>query len=331
MAAGFEQRMQAGGSVLNVIACENMVGATDTLADAVFAELTDKPRVLEWVTENVGWANCAVDRIGMSFSSVAMKNGRLTSATVPPFETPVGASALDVGVEPFFEWTVDQNNLKGTVNVNGMHLVKSLDPYVERKLYTLNCGHASLAYLGFLRGYHLISETLGDEEIRHIVRGALRESGAALTKKHGFDPAEHSEYIDLIMQRFSNPALKDEVGRVGRQPIRKLGSRDRIIGPANILRLYGLPRKHVLMIAAAALHFYHEEDEESVQLQNRIRAVGVEIVFRDVSGWSPADPGEADDIQAVVMHYQLLAKWKVPEGAITPSRAGDEHRRHAQL
>ncbi|KAH8834975.1 mannitol-1-phosphate 5-dehydrogenase [Flagelloscypha sp. PMI_526] len=192
IAAGFEKRMLANGGHLNVIACENMVGATDKLAESVLAKLADKPDVLEWTNKNVGWANCAVDRI------------------VPPFETPYGASELDVGVEPFFEWTVDQTKLKGEVSVKGMKLVENLEAYVERKLYTLNCGHASLAYLGTLRGYRMIDDTLGDEEIRDIVQNALLESGRALTKKHGFDPAEHDEYIELIMQRFSNPVLKDD-------------------------------------------------------------------------------------------------------------------------
>lgn len=78
VACGLSERRRASCPPINIIACENAVGATATLAKAVDQYLSDEDR--EYVAENVGFANCAVDRI------------------VPPFKND---SPLDVGVEGF--------------------------------------------------------------------------------------------------------------------------------------------------------------------------------------------------------------------------------------
>lgn len=110
----------------------------------------------------------------------------------------------------------------GFHKVAGVHYVDRLEPYIERKLFTVNTGHCSAAYIGQLQGYATIQEAMKDEKVAGHVRSVLAESGAVLIAKHGFAEAEHQAYIDTTLQRFANPALTDEVSRVGRSPIRKL-------------------------------------------------------------------------------------------------------------
>lgn len=59
----------------------------------------------------------------------------------------------------------------------------------------------------------------------------MDESGAVLIKRYGFDADKHAAYIQKILGRFENPYLKDDVERVGRQPLRKLSAGDRLIKP----------------------------------------------------------------------------------------------------
>lgn len=136
-------------------------------------------------------------------------------------------------VEPFYEWVVDSSQMiPGYTPIEGVHYVDNLEPYIERKLFTVNTGHCSAAYLGFLRGYETIQQAMADEALTAQVREVLEETGAVLIQKHGFDQAEHSKYIDKILERFRNPALTDEVSRVGRSPLRKLSPNDRLVSPA---------------------------------------------------------------------------------------------------
>jgi mannitol-1-phosphate 5-dehydrogenase len=57
---------------------------------------------------------------------------------------------LKVVVEPFYEWVVDASQMiPGYTPVGGVHYVDNLEPYIERKLFTVNTGHCSAAYLGY--------------------------------------------------------------------------------------------------------------------------------------------------------------------------------------
>lgn len=60
--------------------------------------------------------------------------------------------------------------------------------FVERKLFTLNTGHAITAYLGKLAGHQTIRDAILDESIRAVVKGAMEESGAVLIKRYGLMP-----------------------------------------------------------------------------------------------------------------------------------------------
>ncbi len=284
IAQGIEARRNAGAGALNIIACENMVGATSHLQEQVESHLSEEGKA--YAQEHVGFANCSVDRI------------------VPPFQ---GDNLLDVGVEAFHEWIVEEPKLKGgTPQIDGMKLTDNLVAYVQRKLFTLNTGHAITAYLGFLKGIETIDQSIQDESVRAIVRPAMEESGAALVKKHGFDADEHAKYIDKIETRFKNPYIRDEVIRVGREPLRKLGPADRLIGPANMAAELGLGRDHLLQGAAAAFHYDNANDPQSAELQGRIQAEGVGPVVSDVTGFAK----DSKDYNKVMAAYEELKSLK---------------------
>lgn len=88
----------------------------------------------------------------------------------------------------------------------------------------------------------------------------MEESGAVLIKRYGFDADKHAAYIQKILGRFENPYLKDDVERVGRQPLRKLSAGDRLIKPLLGTLEYGLPHKNLIEGIAAAMHFRSEDD-----------------------------------------------------------------------
>ncbi|KAF8508694.1 mannitol dehydrogenase domain-containing protein [Gautieria morchelliformis] len=269
VARGISERRKAGCGPINIIACENAVGATGTLAKSVDEYFSDEDRA--YAKANVGFANCAVDRI------------------VPPFKND---SVLDVGVEGFSEWIVDKGQLKnlgecGTLQIEGMLLTEDLQAYVERKLFTLNTGHAITAYLGTIYGYSTIYESIQNDEIVRVVRGAMHESGAALLKKHpAFTQQEHREYVDKIEARFRNPNISDDVKRVGREPLRKLSRGDRLLGPAYMACGYGLPIDDLARGIAAALLYENQEDPQAVELRENVTRWGGEKAIVEVTGFA---------------------------------------------
>ena len=169
IAAGIAARRDAGVTEpLNVIACENGVRATTQLREAVLKHLDEAQR--DWCEQYVGFPDCSVDRI------------------VPPVKS---ENPIDVVVERFFEWNVERAAFKGAVpEIPGMNPADNLIAYIERKLFTLNTGHAITAYLGRMKGYMTICQSISDEHIHTIVKAAMRESGRGLVALYGFDRDE---------------------------------------------------------------------------------------------------------------------------------------------
>jgi mannitol-1-phosphate 5-dehydrogenase len=183
-----------------------------------------------------------------------------------------------VAVEPFYEWVVDQTKIVGEIPpIQGITFVDDLTPYIERKLFTVNTGHAIAAYLGYYLGFETIKEAMDDDHVRTTVREALKESGSLLIKKYGFDHEAHMNYVEKIINRFLNPYISDEVTRVARSPIRKLGPNDRLVSPAKQYgeRLNHQPI-HLAKGIAAALLYDFDKDEEAQQVQETIKQSGYE-------------------------------------------------------
>lgn len=249
---------------LAVMACENAIGATDLLAAELMDGLPDDDTRDELGSRAV-FANTAVDRI-------------------VPAQAP--DAGIDVTVETFHEWVVDRSPFNGSEPViPGAHFVDSLGPYIERKLFTVNTGHATVAYTGFLAGATTISEAIAIPSVLAAAEAALTETSAALSAKHGLDPEELAAYRAKILNRFRNPSLVDEVARVGREPLRKLGRNDRFIGPAADYAQYvgGVP-EGLLAAVGAALRFDVPEDTQSVELQQLLRRASAEDIVDEVMG-----------------------------------------------
>lgn len=255
---------------LNIIACENMVRGTSQFKAYILAELPVQYH--DWVEQHVGFIDSAVDRI------------------VPPATSESG-DILEVTVETFSEWIVDKTQFKGQPpKIQGMELTDNLMAFVERKLFTLNTGHAISAYLGHYYGITTIRDAILDEKIRLIVQGAMQESGQVLIKRYNFDDTKHQAYIEKIITRFENPYLHDDTDRVGRQPIRKLGAADRLIKPLLGTFEYKTPNENLLIGIAAALHYRNNDDEQAIELASMIEQHGVAKTLSQLSTIDINDP-----------------------------------------
>ena len=266
----------AGLPPLQVMACENAINATHLLRDEVVAAAGDA-----WpqIAGRAVFANTAVDRI------------------VPG--QPEGAG-IDVTVEPFFEWAIERGPFGDAApEIPGAHFVDDLAPYIERKLFTVNTGHAATAYLGAQAGIEKISDALADPSIEAAVAKALEETSGILLAKHEFDAADLADYRATIIGRFRNPALPDTVWRVGRQPLRKLSRKERFIGPAAEAAERGLPTAGLETAIAAALAFHDPEDAQSVDMQRLLAERDAAAFTAEVTGLEPEHP-LFDRIRALV-------------------------------
>ena len=274
---GIVARKEAGiEAPLNIIACENGLMASSRLKEAVLSHLDEAQAA--WCAEHVGFPDCSVDRI------------------VPPVRS---ENPIDVAVEKYYEWNVEEKAFVGPApKIDGMNLADNLLAYIERKLFTLNTGHAITAYVGKMKGRQTIGESIEVPEIFDLVHAAMQQSGEALVKQFGFDHEAHFKYIEKIIKRFRNPYLKDDVNRVGREPLRKLSADDRLIKPIMTAKSFGLPYDKLLLGVGAALHFDNPEDPQSVQLMEKIKSEGLEATIAEATGIAAGDPMIAEIVKA---------------------------------
>ncbi|MCG9650353.1 mannitol-1-phosphate 5-dehydrogenase [Vibrio brasiliensis] len=279
IATGIAKRFAAGNEKpLNIIACENMVRGTTHLKGQVYQHLD---KTLHAQADNlVGFVDSAVDRI------------------VPPAEA-ANDDPLEVTVESFSEWIVDEQQFKGEIpDIAGMERTNNLMAFVERKLFTLNTGHCITAYLGCLNGHRTIRQAIEDPAIHAEVKQAMQESGEVLIRRYGFDRELHNAYIEKILNRFANPYLIDEVDRVGRQPIRKLGANDRLVKPLLGTIEYGTENQAILKGIAAALKYHSDDDPQAVELQTTIKEIGLRKTLARFTGLDE-NSKEVVQIQAI--------------------------------
>ena len=262
-------RCRAAGRTkpLNVIACENMKKSSSTLRGHVAALLGADD--LNFVSDLVGFPDCMINRV-----------------------VPNPADPLSIETEDYCEWTVESAAVKGAwpANVDFIERVDNQAARLDRKLFVYNGSHAACAYFGHRQGCAWIHEAIDHPRVAPDVEGVLREQGAVVCRQHGFSPESMEAYQQDFRLRCRNAGLRDAIGRIGRQPSRKLGRQERFVAPTKLAIDYGLPRAFLLKAIAAALRFNHPDDPDSQALSARIAAEGWRKTLSAIGGFAEDDP-----------------------------------------
>ncbi|AFW90731.1 mannitol-1-phosphate 5-dehydrogenase [Lactococcus cremoris subsp. cremoris UC509.9] len=267
VAKGIQKRKEENKQVqIDIIACENMIGGSEFLEKKVAEYLSDSDKV--YLANYIGFPNATVDRI------------------VPGQKH---EDLLYVEVEPFCEWVIDESQIKNkSFKLEGVHYANNLEPFIERKLFSVNSGHATVAYSSAYKGYKTILEGLQHKEILSALKGVQKETRALLLAKwpQYFTEEDLMSYHQMIISRFANPKIIDEVTRVARTPIRKLGYDERFIRPIRELNERGLSYQNHLDIVGKIFAYQDENDSQSVQLQEKLSTMDLQRLIEEVTGLS---------------------------------------------
>ena len=269
LAAGLERKEAPAV----VYAAENHNHAAEILEDLVQGETH---------LANVQFLNTVIGKM----SGFIADPGRSNLATITP-----GSSRAFL-VEAFNRILVSRIRLDAPLE-RGIGVFEEKDdllPFEEAKLFGHNATHALAAYLSRLLGVETIAELRPVPGFVPVLRGAfLEESGESLIRKHRavdhlFTPEGYAGYADDLLERMTNPFLMDTVERVGRDPLRKLGWDDRLVGTMRLALSQGIEPKRYAVGAAAAF----------AALDERFLDGGVSAADLAAPIWRPARPDEAE-------------------------------------
>lgn len=247
--------------------------------------------------ETASGSGLALPPLGVAgaVASVAVSRGSWHGHRIPEF---VGDGARRLAI--------DATRLRGGVpSLPGVRATSQYRARLHEKLYGFNAGHAMTAYLGWLRGHDTIAAAIADPFVRPLVAGALLEARHATLAEYRtlaggrrFDQERdvHRPVAEMLA-RFADSALGDPVGRVARDPMRKLGPHDRLLGPVGLLRHHDrhVPAHFALGIAAALLYGYAAPDvlttdRQASTLRNQLERDGIAATLHQLCGLHPGDP-----------------------------------------
>jgi mannitol-1-phosphate 5-dehydrogenase len=307
LAQGLRRKAAAQGPSAIVYAAENHNHAAEILQARVLEEIPENERGP--VSSRVRFLNTVIGKMsGVVSDADEIKLQNL--ATITP-----GAPRAFL-VEAFNRILITKIQFAAAAGApafqRGIRVFEEKDdllPFEEAKLYGHNATHALAAYVGAMRGVERIADLRKYPDLLAFLRAAfIRESGEALVRKHaGKDPlfthAGYQEYADDLLARMVNPFLRDSVERVGRDPQRKLGWDDRLVGTLRVALQQGVqPERYAFGTAAALAVLNRNTLDTSVPLATQLEPI-----------WqaSSPDPREKRDILELIEEGRdRLRKWR---------------------
>ena len=206
LCAALAQRRANHTPAFTVMSCDNLPhnGNVARKALLAFAALSN-PDLHDWIAANVSFPNAMVDRITPMTSNAH----RLQ------LHDQLGIDdAWPVVCEPFIQWVLEDkfSNGRPAWETVGVQLTDDVTPYEEMKIKLLNGSHLALTYLGFLKGYRFVHDTMNDPLFVAYMRAYMdKDVTPQLAPVPGIDL---TAYKNTLVQRFSNQAIADQLERV---------------------------------------------------------------------------------------------------------------------
>jgi fructuronate reductase/mannitol 2-dehydrogenase len=212
---GLRRRRDAGTAPFTVLSCDNAPanGASTRAAVLGYAGEVDGA-LAGWIDEHVAFPSSMVDRI--------------TPATSPEDRDEIAERyGVDDGwpvlTEPFSQWIIEDRfcNERPPLDLVGVQFVEDVHPYELMKTRLLNGGHCALGYYGLLLGHTASDEAMRDATVRSFVAAHLDQVIPLLPPVPGIDL---HEYRDVLLARFANPEIGDQLERLARRGSTKLAT-----------------------------------------------------------------------------------------------------------
>ncbi len=272
LVAAMQLRRQSGNlAPLNLITCENWKQPADGILNAC-SQLAGE----EWeeIQPLLGITEAVIMRSAIEADSAALAEDPLV-----------------VNVQNFWDLPVDAARVKGSIpQVHSMRLIDNFGGFLDKKFYTYNAANGTTSYLGSLLGYTYISDAARDPFILQVLEGVYAETAAALSAKLNLPIEDLQAFGKTSLAKLQDSCIVDYVERNARDPIRKLGPDDRLVGPARLCLTYGVTPEHLAMAIAAAIHYQSPEDPAAQQLAQQLAQEGTGSILTHICGLPPGSP-----------------------------------------
>ena len=256
LAAALRQRHAANGGALQVLIAENGIDAAATLRRATLAALD----------------GLIADPAERTAAAALLACIRTTIGRMVPVPGPTA----DLSAEPFAQLPVEAAAFRAPLPaIAGLQPETDFALAEALKLQVHNLTHAVVAYHGAERGHATIATAVADPMVRAEYESCIAEISAALMIDFGGVAGVRARALaDDLLRRYANPLLADPLTRVARDPWRKLGRDERLVGAARRCVAAGIKPRAIARAIAAALRHRPAADEPGAERWSTAQAAG---------------------------------------------------------
>lgn len=265
---GIEKKAEKGG-YLNFVTCENWKEPARILKEGVEAGIA--PEAREYLDNYVGFTESVIMRSGIEAPKELLKK-----------------DPLIVNVQNYWHLPVDAARVKGSLpDIKYMEHLTGFAGFLERKFYTYNAANGTTSFVGALLGYKVLAEAAHDERILKLLDGVYQETGKALSIKHGISLEEQMAFAKTSLNKLQDYTIVDSIERNARDPQRKLGKDDRLVGSARMVLSCGIRPENLCTAIACAIYYRNPEDSSAVALEKVVKEEGIDAVLEKICGIEP--------------------------------------------
>lgn len=265
---GIEKKAEKGG-YLNFVTCENWKEPAKILKEGIEAGIA--PEAREYLDNYVGFTESVIMRSGIEAPKELLEK-----------------DPLIVNVQNYWHLPVDAARVKGSLpDIKYMEPLTGFAGFLERKFYTYNAANGTTSFVGALLGYKVLAEAAHDERILKILDGVYQETGKALSMKHGISLEEQMAFARTSLNKLQDYTIVDSIERNARDPQRKLGKDDRLVGSARMVLSCGIRPENLCTAIACAVYYRNPEDSSAVALEKVVKEEGIDAVLEKICGIEP--------------------------------------------
>jgi fructuronate reductase len=254
--AGLRARHRLGIAPYTVLSCDNLAENGHRLRGAVlqYAARIDTA-LADWIEAKVTFPCSMVDSITpASDEALRQRVSRELS-----FE-----DAWPIQRETYTQWVIEDRfcNDRPPFEEAGVTISHDIAGYDRAKLRFLNGAHSTLAYLGSLMDIETVADAMNEPLLAGFVERLMRDAIApAIAMPRGLDT---HVYIDAILDRFRNPAIRHLLSQIAwdgsqKLPVRLLSTIADALEASQPIDALCLP-------IAAWLHFVRRQVDRGVAL-----------------------------------------------------------------
>ena len=312
LAHALKQRRQERTAPPNIVSCDNLAENGKRLRRAVveFAAELDAD-LSKWIERDVAFPCTMVDSITPATDDAL--RARVTNALGIEDRWPVQREA-------FCQWVIE-DNLRGPVpdfGAVGVTVTNDVAGFESAKLRLLNGAHSTLAYVGSLAGLETVYNAISEPALAAFVQTLMREDF-----KRSLNPPRAlnvDAYIDAVLARFANPAIRHLLAQIAWDGSQKLPFR--VLNTMKEALAAGRPIERLCVPLAAWFNFVRRKANKNEVITDpmaeKLAKLGRQCngdahhdvaLFLSLERFWPTELSGSDAVKsALVSAYERLAK-----------------------